>query len=147
MLVEHLRAVTSSRLVVIADDADLHVAARWLTSRDIGLVVVCDGDGDGGAAGVLSKSDLVRHLARPAGPAPSVSALMSRVIVSCTPHDDLHGVWQIMATRKLQNIPVVEVRARPVGVLDIRDAMNALFTEEESQARALFNYVSGVGYR
>jgi len=145
MLVEQLHAVTSSRLVVIADDADLHVAARWLSGRDIGLVVVCDGDG--GAAGVLSKSDLVRHLAGPAGSAPSVSALMSRVIVSCTPHDDLHGVWQIMATRKLQNIPVVDVRARPVGVLDIRDAMTALFTEEETQARALFDYVSGVGYR
>ena len=145
MLVEHLHAVTSSRLVVIADDADLHVAARWLTGPDIGLVVVCDGDG--GAAGVLSKSDLVRHLAEPAGPAPRVSALMSRAIVSCTPRDDLHGVWQIMATRKLQNIPVVDVRARPVSMLDIRDAMNALFTEEETQARALFDYVSGVGYR
>lgn len=90
MLVEQLHAATSSRLVVIADDADLYVAARWLSGPDIGLVVVCDGDG--GAAGVLSKSNLVRHLADPGASAPPVSALMSRAIVSCTPRDDLHGV-------------------------------------------------------
>jgi len=65
MLVARLHAITSSRLVVIAEDVDLHVAARWLTGPGIGLVVVCDGDG--GAAGVLSKPDLVRRLAEPAG--------------------------------------------------------------------------------
>lgn len=145
MLVDHLNAVTSSRLVVVAVDADLQAAARRLSGPEIGLIVVCDGSGR--AAGVLSKSDLVRHLAGPTRPAAPVSALMSTAIVSCAPHDDLHDVWRTMSTRKLQNIPVIDAGRRPLGMLDIRDAMNALFEQEEEQTKALVDYVSGVGYR
>ncbi len=52
-----------------------------------------------------------------------------------------------MTARSLQNIPVIDAGARPLGILDIRDAMKALFEQEEMQERMLFNYVTGVGYR
>ncbi|TJW72072.1 MAG: CBS domain-containing protein, partial [Mesorhizobium sp.] len=74
-------------------------------------------------------------------------ALMSRSIVSCSPQDDVHEVWQIMTALNLQNIPVIADGARPLGILDVRDAMKALFEQEEMQERMLFNYVAGVGYR
>jgi CBS domain-containing protein len=145
MLVDKLHALTSSRLAVIDLNASVQAAALSLSKPGIGLVVVCNGSG--GAEGVLSKSDLVRHLADSTSSTPSVSALMSRSIVSCSPQDDVHDVWQIMAARSLQNIPVVDVGARPLGVLDIRDAMKILFDQEEIQERMLFDYVTGLGYR
>lgn len=49
--------------------------------------------------------------------------------------------------RSLHNIPVIDVGVRPLGILDIRDAMEVLFEQEEMQERMLFNYVTGVGYR
>jgi hypothetical protein len=52
-----------------------------------------------------------------------------------------------MVARSLQNVPVINDGAKPLGILDIRDAMKALFEEEELQERMLFNYVTGVGYR
>jgi CBS domain-containing protein len=145
MLIDKLHALTSSRLAVIDFNATVQAAALSLSRPGIGLVVVCNVGG--GAEGVLSKSDLVRHLTSPTSSAPPVSALMSRSIVSCSPQDDVHDVWQIMAARSLQNIPVIDVGARPRGILDIRDAMKVLFEQEEMQERMLFNYVSGVGYR
>ncbi len=145
MFVERLRASTSSRLAMVGRDATVHDAAASLSRSGIGLVVVCDGAGS--LEGVLSKSDLVRYLGRPNGAPPSVSTLMSTAVVACGPKDDVREVWQTMAARNLQNIPVLEGGARPVGILDIRDAMKALFEEEEIQERMLFNYVTGVGYR
>ena len=145
MLVEKLHALTSPRLAVIGLDATVEAAARSLSRAGTGLVVVCDARG--GAAGVLSKSDLIRHLARPTVLPLPVSELMSRSIVSCGPEDDLHSVWQTMSTRNLQNVPVVDAGAIPLGILDIRDAMKALFEQEEMQEQLLFNYVTGVGYR
>jgi CBS domain-containing protein len=145
MLIEKLHALTSSRLAVIDFNATVHAAALSLSSPGIGLIVVCNASG--AAEGVLSKSDLVRHLAGPTPPPSRVSALMSRSMVSCSPQDDVHAVWQTMTARNLQNIPVIDVGARPVGVLDIRDAMKALFEQEEMQEQMLFNYVTGVGYR
>jgi predicted transcriptional regulator len=52
-----------------------------------------------------------------------------------------------MAARNLQNAPVVDADRKPLGILDIRDAMKALFEEEQVQEQMLFNYVTGVGYR
>ncbi|BAB48451.1 CBS domain-containing protein [Mesorhizobium japonicum] len=145
MLIDKLQALTSSRLAVVDVNATVQAAALSLSRPGIGLVAVCNGNG--AAEGVLSKSDLVRHLANPTDPTPPVSVLMSSPIVSCGPQDDLHSVWQTMAGLNLQNILVVDNGARPVGMLDIRDAMKALFEQEEVQEQMLSNYVAGVGYR
>lgn len=145
MLIDKLHALTSPRLAVIDVNATVQAAAFSLSRPGIGLVVVCNANG--GAEGVLSKSDLVRHLVSSASSVPPVSALMSRQIVSCTPQDDLHQVWQTMAATNLQNMPVVDTGARPVGILDIRDAMKVLFEREEIQEQILSDYVAGVGYR
>ncbi|RWD32557.1 MAG: CBS domain-containing protein [Mesorhizobium sp.] len=144
MLIDKLHTLTSTRLVVINFDAAVQTAARWLSRPGVGLIVVCNGYGC--AEGVLSKSDLVRHLAGSTSIQP-VSALMSRSIVSCSPQDDVHAVWQTMAARNPQNIPVVDDGPKPLGVLDIRDAMKALFEQEEMQEQMLINYVSGIGYQ
>ncbi|RUX09006.1 CBS domain-containing protein [Mesorhizobium sp. M8A.F.Ca.ET.059.01.1.1] len=144
MQIEQLKATTKARLMVLDANAAVQVAALSLSKPGIGLVVVCDDNG--AAAGVLSKSDLIRHLTGPRSLAPA-SALMTSPIVSCGPQDDLHIVYQTMVSRSLQNLPVLDGGARPVGILDIRDAMRALFSAEEVEEQMLFNYVTGVGYR
>lgn len=145
MRIDSLHPVISARLMVVDVDAPLRSAALSLSRPAIGLVVVCHGSGE--AAGVLSKSDLVRHLANSGPTEAPIAALMSRSIVSCGPDDDLHSVWQTMAAQGLQNVPVLGADSKPLGVLDIRDAMKALFKQEELQERLLANYISGIGYQ
>jgi CBS domain-containing protein len=145
MRIDMLHPVTSARLMVIHVDATVRSAALSLSNPGIGLVVVCHGSGE--AAGVVSKSDLVRHLTD-SGPAEApVAALMSRPIVSCGPDDDVHSVWQTMSAQGLQNVPVLAADLRPLGILDIRDAMKALFEQEEIQEHMLANYIAGIGYQ
>jgi CBS domain-containing protein len=144
MRIDTLQPVTSRRLQMISDSATLEAAALAFSAAHIGLLIVCDVDGV--ATGIVSKSDLIRHL--PAGGAwAPVSSLMSRTIVSCAPGDDLRDAWRVMANRNLQNMPVLSADAKPLGVLDIRDAMKVLFEEEELQEHLLANYVAGVGYQ
>ena len=131
--------------MVIDPYATIRAAALSLSNRGIGLAVVCEGDGR--AVGVLSKSDLVRYLTLPEALEPSVSALMSQPFVFCAPEDDVHTVWQTMAARGLQSVPVLNDYSKPVGVLDIRDAMKVLIEQEELQEHMLVNYIAGVGYR
>ena len=145
MRVDTLRPMTTARLAVIAVDATLRTAACALSKPHVGLLVVCDENRR--AAGVVSKSDIVRHLTNVGVAEASVATLMSRKIVSCRPDDDLYGTWQSMLAQNLQNVPVLGNHSEPVGVLDVRDALKALFEEEEYQERMLFNYVSGIGYQ
>jgi CBS domain-containing protein len=145
MRVDTLRPMTSARLAVIAVDVTLRAAALAFSHAHIGLLVVCDGNGK--ATGVVSKSDIVRHLATEGVVEAPIAALMSRNIVACRPEDDLHATWQVMAAQSLQNMPVLGPDSRPLGVLDIRDALKVLFEQEEYQERLLINYVAGVGYQ
>ncbi|MEI9424963.1 CBS domain-containing protein [Mesorhizobium sp. Cs1299R1N1] len=145
MRIDSLHPVTSARLRVIGVDATARNAALSLSNPAIGLVIVCHGGGE--AAGVLSKSDLVRHLANSGSAEAPVTALMSRGLVSCGPEDDVHSVWQIMVAQRLQNIPVLGADSKPLGILDIRDAMKALFEQEELQEQLLASYIGGIGYQ
>ncbi len=143
MRIEKLYPMTSARLMVIDVAATLQAAALTLSNPGIGLVVVSERHGK--AAGVLSKSDLIRHLADREANA-SVEALMSRNIISCSPADELQATWQVMVENRIQNMPVLGADAKPLGVLDIRDALKVLFEQEQLQEHMLANYVAGIGY-
>ena len=145
MRIECLHLVTAERLAVIPVDATLRNAASALSNPEIGLLVVCGENTK--AAGVVSKSDLVRYLARAGVAEAPVRDLMSRNIISCRPEDDLYATWQEMVAGKLQNLPVLSTNSNPVGVLDVRDALKALFEQEEQEERLLINYIAGVGYQ
>ena len=65
---------------------------------------------------------------------------MTRTVVLCRPGDRLHEVWSVMKERRLKNIPIVDQDVRPLGVLNARDALEALLEEveyEESSAARL----------
>ncbi|MGY5807382.1 CBS domain-containing protein [Rhizobium sp. LEGMi198b] len=136
--------MTSARLMVIDVNATLETAALSLSNPGIGLAVVSGENGK--ATGVLSKSDLIRHL-MDREPDASVVTLMSRNIVSCDPDDELLAAWQIMVAQRLQNMPVLGADSKPLGVLDIRDAMKVLFEQEQLQEHMLADYITGLGYR
>jgi CBS domain-containing protein len=143
MRIEKLYPMTSARLMVIDVAATLQAAALTLSNPGIGLAVVSEESGK--AAGVLSKSDLVRHLID-REPKATVKALMSRNIISCNPEDDLQAAWQVMVDNRIQNMPVLGPDAKPLGVLDIRDALKVLFEQEQLQEHMLANYIAGIGY-
>jgi CBS domain-containing protein len=116
-----------------------------MSSPRTGLLIVCSENGK--AVGVLSKSDLIRHLACPDPEAESIAALMSRNIIACTLEDEVYAVWQKMATQRLQSVPILGADLTPFGILDICDATKALIEQEQFQERMIFNYVAGLGYQ
>ncbi|MFA1626455.1 cyclic nucleotide-binding/CBS domain-containing protein [Rhizobium mongolense] len=145
MRIERLYPMTVARLKVIDFNATLQAAALSLSSPGIGLAVVSGENGK--ATGVLSKSDLVRHLTYREPAEVSVETLMSRNIISCDPNEELHAAWEIMVARRLQNMPVLGAGSKPLGVLDIRDVMKVLFEQEQLQEHMLANYIAGIGYQ
>lgn len=145
MRVADLNRMTLPRLAVVDADASLRTAALSLSRPGIGLVVVCRKDGQ--VAGVLSKSDLIRDLTRPYSTQSRVTAFMAREVISCHQEDEVSVVWREMASRGLQNVPVLDAAANPVGILDIRDVVKTLLEQEQYQEKLLANYIAGVGYR
>ena len=77
----------------------------------------------------------------------AASAVMTRAVVLCRPDDRLNEVWSVMKERHLKNIPIVDQEVRPLGVLNVRDALEALLEEVEYEEVLLRDYVMCVGYR
>ena len=145
MLITALAEITRARLRVLREQSPVRAAADAFADRRVGLIIVA-GEGEA-ARGVISKSDLVRHLAGDGRVDAPVVEVMTRHVVFASPTDDLHATWQLMVRRQLQNLPLIDAGRRPVGTLDVRDALEAILLQEERQEDQLINYIAGNGYR
>ena len=146
MLVDRVLPVTRKRLVTVGYDAPMLKAAQLLGGSP-DLVVVYGPDGL--LKGVITKTDIVRQIGQCQGSTcqTAISSVMTRDVAICRPTDWLHDVWSTMKERRLKNIPVTDAESRPIGVLNARDALEALMLEVEQEETLLRDYVMCVGYR
>lgn len=146
MIVERILPAARERLITVGDDAPLIAAATLLRELDRDIVVVRDPDGR--LAGVITKSDVVRQIShcQGAGCMAAASTVMTRAVIYCQAGDLLRDVWLIMKERRLKNIPILDQGYRPIGILNARDALEALLGEVEHEEVLLREYVMCVGY-
>jgi CBS domain-containing protein len=146
MYVNQILNEARKRLKTIGTDALLTDAASALSIRHVELVVVCDANGK--AAGLLTKADVVRRIGHCQGAACRVSAAaaMTREVVSCRPEEHLSVVWSKMKQHGLRHIPVVDDQSRPIGIINARDALQALLTNTTQETELLREYLMSVGY-
>lgn len=145
MIIADLTEATRRRFRALSQESSVQTAANAFSDARVGLVVVCD-EADR-ALGVVSKSDLVRHLAGAGRIDMPVAGVMTRSVFSASPGDDLRTAWELMVARRLQNLPLLDADRRPLGTLDIRDALEAILAFEREQEDQLVNYIAGKGYR
>jgi CBS domain-containing protein len=147
MLVNQLLSEARKRLTMIGIEALLIDAARALSGLPGELVVVCDSDGR--VAGVITKADVVRQIMHCEGAACRMVAAsaMTREVVSCRSDEPLSSVWSKMKQHGLRHIPVLDDRSRPIGVINARDALQALLGSAASEVELLRDYVMTVGYQ
>jgi len=146
-LVSSLGAIACSRMATIASDAMLIDVAKLLTQTQIGLVVVCNPDMT--MAGVITKSDVIRQIGHCAGNACQTAAaqVMTQQVTFCRADDRLADVLLKMQTQGLVHLPVIDGDGKAVGVVNARDALRLLMTEEQYEESLLRNYVMGIGYQ
>ncbi|MEK4032066.1 CBS domain-containing protein [Methylocystis sp. IM3] len=170
MLVESVVPLARRRLATIGPNAVLADAALALCDGLINLVIVCNPDGTMG--GVITTSDIIRCLSHcqcrrhesggggkrlhaadmesehrsVCACAMSVVEVMTRDVRSCRPNVLLSDVWSLMKKERLLHVPIIDEDAKPLGVLNARDALQALLSEVEEEEGLLRDYVMGIGY-
>ena len=146
MFVERMLPVARTRLVTISDHTSLIEAAHLLLDGRTELLVVRDGDEL--LAGVITKTDVVRQISLCQGSACTMAAssVVTRTVVHCQSNDVLQNVCSIMKDRGLNNLSILGRDSRPIGVLNARDALEALREEVEYEEVLLRDYVMCVGW-
>jgi len=147
ILIQHILADARKRLAVLSREALIAEAAEILSNPDTPLVVVCDGQGI--AVGVISKSDIMKALARARADAVKMNtgAIMTSPVLSCRVDQTLQRVWESMNSRSLRSVPILDDSGRPQGVAHARDLARTLLDEVTEEEGLLRDYVMGVGYQ
>ena len=147
ILVWHILDAARKRLAVLSQEALIPDAAKILANPDTPLVVVCDRDSI--AVGVMSRSDIIKLLARVGTQAcdTNACAVMTKSVVSCHVDQPLQQVWTVMNARSLRCAPILDNEGRPQGVVHARDIARALLAEETHEEELLRDYILGIGYQ
>lgn len=128
-------------VVTIAPTAALGEAIETLAERNIGAVVVAEGDRP---VGILSERDVVRLLAgAPTGYRENrMDSVMTRDLVTVGEGATLDEVEDLMTDRRIRHVPVVANDAL-VGILSIGDVVAHRIRAAREEAEALKGYIQG----
>lgn len=141
MNVQQVLSDKGADVITIAPGQSLTDAARLLSARRIGAVMVTAEDGS--VRGILSERDIVRAIAIDGSIALGhpVSRHMTFSVVTCVRDTTLDELMEVMTTGKFRHVPVVE-SGRLVGVVSIGDVVKRKVAETEAEAQAMKNYIS-----
>jgi CBS domain-containing protein len=138
-----VKAILSGKgrdVMTISSNATLADAARLLSERRIGALVVEDDDHT--VAGLLSERDIVRAVAAKGGEALGfpVQQAMTRKVVTCREADTVGAIMEHMTIGKFRHLPVIE-DGQLVGIVSIGDVVKFRLGEMEQESSALRDYI------
>jgi CBS domain-containing protein len=141
MHVASILKVKGQAVETVRIDATLMTAARRLSSKRIGAVVVTDKSGD--IAGIVSERDIVHTLAKEGVAALDwpVSEVMTRDVLTCTAGDTIDQLMSRMTARRCRHLPVVSDGAL-AGIISIGDVVKHHIAEVEMEAMAMRDYIA-----
>ena len=107
-------------------------AANIMKQLDVGAVPVVDNNL---LVGIITDRDLVlRAVAQDKNPDERVSTIMTKDVTSVDPEMDVHKVADLMASKQIRRVPIVE-NGRLVGIVSIGDmAVEEIFENEAGEA-------------
>lgn len=142
MQVRHILYGKGRDVVAIAEGASIADAARLLTDRRIGALVVKDGDGR--LTGIISERDLVRAIAAAGAGAltQSVAEHMTPEPETCVETDTVESLMETMTRGRFRHVPVLDEGLMLCGMVSIGDVVKSRIAETVSEAAALREYIS-----
>lgn len=137
-----LKSKATAGVVTIGSGAKISEAAKLLSEKKIGSLVVSD-DGTT-AVGILSERDIVRELARVGSGCldRTVGDYMTRNLVTCTNQSSVGDVLTQMTEGRFRHMPVVE-DGKLAGIVTIGDMVKAQLSKLAMEKDALESMIMG----
>ena len=142
MQVRHILHGKGRDVVSIGGGATITEAAKLLTDKRIGALVVKDKNGC--LCGIISERDLVHAIARGGAAALSdhVSQHMTPAPETCVESDTVESVMEVMTRGRFRHVPVLDDQLVLCGMVSIGDVVKTRIAETVNEAAALRDYIS-----
>lgn len=134
-------------LLTIGPDATVLDAARKMTERNYGSIVVVDGEGR--LTGILTERDMLKRVvAREIdASATPVSKVMTTGVKTATVEDEVADCLRQMSNGRFRHLPVVDAEGRPQGMVSQGDFVALTWPDLMSRAAAQTQAMFGSNYQ
>lgn len=134
-----LQAKQLRDVVTIHPDAGVRELVATLAEHNIGALIVSS---DGKAMdGIVSERDVVRRMHSDGTVIDNtVGGIMTQVVKTCSPEDDLDEVMMVMTEGRFRHIPVCE-GDRLIGIVSIGDLVKHKIDQLQFERDQLDSYV------
>jgi len=139
--VRHLLQDKGSQVWSIQPGASVYEALERMAERDIGALLVMDGDS---LEGIFSERDYARKIVlhgKSSADTP-VSEVMTSQVVCIGPDHRIENCMALMTEKHIRHLPVLE-GGKVVGVVSIGDVVKEVIAEQEFVIEQLENYITG----
>ncbi|HHU51990.1 MAG TPA: CBS domain-containing protein [Firmicutes bacterium] len=130
-----IKEIMTDKVAYVSPEMSLVEVAQLMQKHNIGAMPVVDGDN---VVGMVTDRDIVvRNVAHEKDPATTqVSAIMSSQVESVTPEMELNKAAEIMSSKQVRRLPVIEGN-KLVGIVSLGDlATQAKYDVELSRTLA-----------
>jgi len=117
-------------------------ATHRMNHHKIGAMIVMN---DGHMVGIFTERDVLRRVVgNELNPAKvTVFDVMTTDLLTCTPETDMDEIAEIMRSRRIRHVPVVDKEGTLLGVISIGDVNAQNAVRREAELHYLSEYVYG----
>ncbi len=134
----------SSNIWSISSKETAFKALEIMAEKNIGALLVID---EGKLKGIFTERDYARKviLKGKSSKDTTVGELMTTDMCCISPDKKIEECMALMIEMDIRHLPIFD-QDKLVGILSIRDVVNALITEQKVTISELENYICGKGY-
>lgn len=138
--VKEILAAKGDEIWSIAPDKSVYDAIHLLAEKEIGALLVMQGDD---LLGVISERDYARQiiLKGKSSRETKVADIMTAKVVTAEPNQEISECMALMNDRRIRHLPII-VDGGVVGVVSIGDLIRAIIAEQQSTIVDLEKYIT-----
>ena len=140
-LVQHLLDAKGDDVISIAPDASVFDAIKLMAEKAVGSLVVMEGDE---LKGIVTERDYARKviIKGRASESTAVGEIMTAEVLLATPDKTVNQCMAMMTEKSIRHLPVVTGK-KVVGMISMRDLVQAIISDQQEEIEQLEHYISG----
>ncbi len=140
-LVQHLLDAKGDDVISIAPDASVFDAIKLMAEKAVGSLIVMEGDE---LKGIVTERDYARKviIKGRASESTAVSEIMTADVTVATADKTVNQCMAMMTEKSIRHLPVVADET-VIGMISMRDLVQAIISDQQEEIEQLEHYISG----
>jgi CBS domain-containing protein len=141
MTVKHLLEQKGRNVLTIDPDVTVFDALATMAEKDVGSLVVMDGEK---LIGIITERHYSRNviLKGKTSPTTLVRDIMERNVIHVRPEQSVEQCMALMTDKRVRHLPVLEGK-KVIGIISIGDLLKSIISKQEFVIDQLGHYIQG----